>query len=236
MAVKIHQTIALPMKSLTDLYQRFFAGHAEDDTDHDVDVDIVIPWEQVELVVCKTLEWRLHPPMPMAFASLLGLSRRQRRRVQSCLEAAFVMNPCDFVGRYKASTLAQAALVVVGGAVDDHHDVEGSQEAEQIVSCVTVDDDDDDDDTLDGAIRFLQDCASPVAHAVVQQQQQKRPTLKTRKRSASPTTTTMTTTTMMMTSYWTRPSKKQCRIGWTGSPRSALIVDDDYHHDDEEAF
>lgn len=130
MAVKIHHTVALPMKSLTDLYQRFFA-FADDDA-------ALLCWEHVELHVCQTLQWRLHPPMPLAFLNLQCPSRRLRKRVQACLEAAFTTDPCAFVGRYKASSLVQAALVVV---------VRGGD------SSTTCDD-------SDGARQFLLDCAA----------------------------------------------------------------------------
>ncbi|CAB9509081.1 expressed unknown protein [Seminavis robusta] len=95
MAVKIHQTTALPMKSLSNLHDRFFT-HSSPSS-----------WESVEMDVCMTLQWRLHPPLATAF--LTTAPRRHRKRALTLLDQAFRSQPCAYVG-YRPSHLAAAAL------------------------------------------------------------------------------------------------------------------------------
>ena len=75
MAVKIHQTTALPMKSLSDLQARFFG-----------DQEPPVSWSAIEMDVCMTLRWRLHPPLATAFS--FRMTRTPNSQSFSCNMAA----------------------------------------------------------------------------------------------------------------------------------------------------
>jgi len=112
MACKIHEPAALPLRTLSDLHQRFFPQ-----TQTTTQTTTCLSWEQLELDVCSALAWRLHPPMASAFVDQFlpeenTNTRKLRRKAQSCLEAVFKAQPCAYVEQHKPSALAMAALVL----------------------------------------------------------------------------------------------------------------------------
>lgn len=115
MACKIHEPAALPLRTLSDLHQRFFPQATFETT---------ASWEQLELKVCEALAWRLNPPMASGFVDQLLLLQAQkveeqglrqlRRKAMACLETVFQAQPRNYVEQHKASDLAKAALVLGG--------------------------------------------------------------------------------------------------------------------------
>ena len=123
MAVKVHEPAAIPLRSVSDLYERFFplsngdVEVREDATSAASEEELTVHrLEQIELEICHVLHWRLHPPTPLGFARRLQPDDDDRllQSVQVCLEQAFSANAWSYCHDFQASTLAEAARLVVG--------------------------------------------------------------------------------------------------------------------------
>lgn len=120
MAVKVHESAAIPLRSVGDLYVRFFASKD--------DAVTLARLEQLELNICQVLQWRLHPPTPLGFVRRLiavsdGVDGVDNAAAKVVLEQGFSANPWAYCRQHQASTLAKAALVLTSGD-DDRYDGE----------------------------------------------------------------------------------------------------------------
>ena len=195
MAVKVHESAAIPLRSVCDLYQRFFAVH------HSSDDDCVVTLarlEQLELDICRVLEWRLHPPIPLGFVRRLLVVDNNNNNNDAAaaakivLEQAFFADAWAYGRQHQASTLAKAALAVTAGGSNRRHDRE-----------------------LRRAVAFLRDCSSSstVCPFTNQPMPLSSPLSSATTLSSSSTTTTTTTTSLPpptpTTTSTTRTSKQE---------------------------
>lgn len=213
MACKINEPAALPLRTLTDLFQRFFL--LQDDT------TTACGWEPLELKVCSALGWRLHPPTAMGFCDpFLGLKepKKLRKRAQACLDTAFRANPWAFSTQHKSSSLAMAALLLAqrDAAVGLYDCVEWTAATSGR--------------ELTLALSFLQPHSKKKQRkrcVTSYQEEEERPRKKSRQQSSATTTTTLSPCLISTRSSCLQPPPsvvdKPCFL-WAGSPRSALTM------------
>lgn len=224
MACKIHEPAALPLRSLTDLYQRFLL-QKEPQTPQET--SSFSSWEQLELNVCSALRWRLHPPMAMAFcdqflSTTLKEPKKLRKRAQACLEATFRADPCAFVQDHKASSLAMAALLRAQRPTDtcqfDFDEFRATTGTELTLSLAFLQRSSSLSTTPSSSKKQRKRCVSPPSAAAFSEEHQ-RP----RKRSKHTTTTLSPCLISTRSTCIQPPTPPRCLL-WTGSPRSALSM------------
>ena len=114
-AIKIHEPAALPLKTLPDLYQRFFCDPKKKKKKQQHQFFSLEDFKACELQVYRTLDWKLYPPTATDFVrQLLNGYGCSQSAVVLLLERAFQQEPRAYVQDHRPSILAMAALCLQG--------------------------------------------------------------------------------------------------------------------------